>query len=501
MGICSSSIVSTDFAAVTFAFIAPIVLATMAQNPAPQDPFLAALIRIGLNQASADYLIQQDISSTDRLLLFKDEESLERMFETLNRRTLPAGVIMPYLATAKIVAFRHWSDMRLRIGLEADPEKYDNDQANSTLDRMREEQTIKKAMKGAVPKKPDALTNLTKWDAFWEQWKNYIGQLRGAAKIPLSYIHRDNEEVTDEIREEAEEYIDDEDAVLMMVTVLSGEHFMIDNRRYYVEFKALIADGPGWSFIKTYDTSQDGRKAVLALKAQCEGLSFRLNKKAQAYKKIRELSFAGHRRNWTLQHYITGHLEAHNVLSEMDEAVPETKKVMDLLNGISDPLLRTAKDVCLGDVNKLSSFQTCQQFLMSVASNNRHFSRAERRVSSIRRNNNRRGNSSGAMVTLSNGDRIPLSRIPPAKWNRMSQQDRKTVLQARRANGNRNRNRNNNSGSSVTTNTSGSNNQDRRTTAATRQETTNNDRNQRQDEDMDRTVAAFSRVRFGRNAK
>ena len=287
-----------------------------------------------------------------------------------------------------------------------------------------------------------------------------------------------------------------------MVTVLSGEHFMIDNRRYYVEFKALIADGPGWSFIKAYDTSQDGRKAILALKAQCEGLSFRLNKKAQAYKKIRELSFSGHRRNWTLQHYITGHLEAHNVLSEMDEAVPETKKVMDLLNGISDPLLRTAKDVCLGDVNKLSSFQTCQQFLMSVASNNRHFSRAERRVSSIRRNNSHRGNNNGAMVTLSNGEKIPLSRIPPAKWNRMSRQDRNTVLQARRASGNRNRNRNiSNSGTTATNNTDSGNNQDQRTTAATRQETTNNGRTLQRDEDMDRTVAAFSRVRFGRNAE
>ena len=509
MGNYASNIDLTDTIAFTFALTSPIIIAIMAQpQNNPQDPFLEALLRIGLNQASADYLIQQDLNGTDRLLLFKDEEAIERMFENLNRRTLPAGVTFPYLATAKIVAFRHWAAARVRTGMQPDPAVYDNDQANSTLDRMREEQTIAKATKDADPKKPEALTNLVKWDAFWEQWTNYIGQLRGAAKIPLSYIHRDHDEVTDEIRGEAEEFMDDEDAVLAMLTIFSGEHYIIDNRRYYVEFKALIADGPGWPFIRAFDKTQNGRSAVLALKTQCEGLSYRLNKKAQAYKKIRELSFSGHRRNWTLQHYITGHLEAHNILEEMDESVPETKKVMDLLNGISDPLLRTAKDVCLGDVDKLSNFQTCQKFLTSVATNNRHFQRVERRISSVRRNNGR-NNNQGATVTLSNGDRVPLSRIPPAKWNRMSRQDRNTVLQARRANNNRNRNRNNNnsgngSGMNTTANTSSSSTQSTRSAAATRQDNAmqvdEQDQQQRQTA-IDRTVAALSRVRFGRNAE
>lgn len=270
-------------------------------NPNPNlDPFVRALICIGFDQDSATYLFEQDIDDTTRLLLFKDEEAVERMFESMNRRALPDGVTLPFMATKKVAGFRHWTAMRVRIGLEPDPDEFDNEEANAALDRMREEQAIEKANKGASPKKPDSLSSLSKWDTFWEQWTNYVVQLRGAAKIPLAYIHREHGEVTEAIRDEAEELANDEDAMLSMITLLDGEHYTIDNRRYYVEFKALIANGPGWPFIKSFDKKQDGRRAALALKAQCEGLSYRLNKKAQAYKKIRELSFAGNRRNWTL---------------------------------------------------------------------------------------------------------------------------------------------------------------------------------------------------------
>ena len=66
---------------------------------------------------------------------------------------------------------------------------------------------------------------------------------------------------------------------LITITALNGTHFDLDNRTLYDEFKPLVVDGPGWSFIKKYDKSKDGRGVVLlALKSQAEGTSAKLTR-------------------------------------------------------------------------------------------------------------------------------------------------------------------------------------------------------------------------------
>jgi hypothetical protein len=62
--------------------------------------------------------------------------------------------------------------------------------------------------------------------------------------------------------------------------------------------------------------------------------------------------------------------EVFNELANLGEAVPESKKkVTDFLAGISDPILKTGKDVVLGDPVKLADFTECQQYLSTQAVN------------------------------------------------------------------------------------------------------------------------------------
>jgi hypothetical protein len=63
------------------------------------------------------------------------------------------------------------------------------------------------------------------------------------------------------------------DAQLNATTTLQGGWFELDNARAYDEFKSLVLKGPGWSFIKQYDKTKNGRAASLAQKRQCEGTS------------------------------------------------------------------------------------------------------------------------------------------------------------------------------------------------------------------------------------
>ena len=73
---------------------------------------------------------------------------------------------------------------------------------------------------------------------------------------------------------------------LIATTALNGMHFDPENRTLYNEFKPLVVDGPGWSFIKKFDRSKDGRSAVLALKSEAEGTSAKLTRKQAAYASI-----------------------------------------------------------------------------------------------------------------------------------------------------------------------------------------------------------------------
>jgi len=54
---------------------------------------------------------------------------------------------------------------------------------------------------------------------------------------------------------------------------------------------------------------------------------------------------------------------------DLEEAVPEAKKVTDFLSGITDPRLSNAKDLILGDPQKLQNFELCQQYLKTLVYN------------------------------------------------------------------------------------------------------------------------------------
>jgi hypothetical protein len=114
-------------------------------------------------------------------------------------------------------------------------------------------------MKDMEIQKPDKLADLGKWTRFWELLSTYLGRVKGAALIPLTYLVREHEEVTPEIQNTDYSSIQER---LIATMALSGPHFECDNRTFYDESKPLVADGPGWSFVEKFDKKKQGRKAV-----------------------------------------------------------------------------------------------------------------------------------------------------------------------------------------------------------------------------------------------
>jgi hypothetical protein len=92
---------------------------------------------------------------------------------------------------------------------------------------------------------------------------------------------------------------------LIATTALNGTHFELDNRTLYDEFKPLVVDGPGWSFIKKFDRTKNGRGAVLALKSQAEGTSAKLTRKQTAYASLASSTYLGPRKGFTFANYVS----------------------------------------------------------------------------------------------------------------------------------------------------------------------------------------------------
>jgi hypothetical protein len=91
-----------------------------------------------------------------------------------------------------------------------------------------------------------------KW---FEKFKNYLGQIRGAARIPLTYIIRNHLELNDNLRNAEYGSMLEH---LIAITCLNGMHFEIDNKWVWQEVKALVIDGFGWSYIKQFEQLSDG---------------------------------------------------------------------------------------------------------------------------------------------------------------------------------------------------------------------------------------------------
>jgi hypothetical protein len=135
-------------------------------------------------------------------------------------------------------------------------------------------------------------------------------------------------------------------------------------------------------FHQEVDKLSDGRKAVLALRAQAEGQSAQLTRKAKAYVSMASSAFRGQRRGFTFDNYVSIHQDVHNKLFDLEEVAPESKKVTNFLKGILDPHLTVGKQIVLGDPAKMGNFELCQQYLGTLIQNTNAQSKSERNVSS-----------------------------------------------------------------------------------------------------------------------
>ena len=345
-----------------------------------------ALELCGFNAQTTQYLISQGFATPNDLLLASesDLESIARAVARNRPRGMPQ-VNMPFIAVKNLKGLRFWADERKRTGYDADPENFEAEDVAVFTVKCQEYNEQKEAAKDEDASKPEGLKKLTSWALWNESFQNYLHQILSAAKIPLVYLTRDQRDDPEE--ELVPENYDTPIEYLIEATTFSGRHYDIDNPRFYRELKSFTVNGEAWSYIKKFERSQDGRKAYLALKTQCEGTASKITRKNKAYASIANAVYSGSRSKYKFQDYINTHQTAHNEILDCDptEAVPESKKVADFLKGITDPKLESPVSVVLGDLKMLNDFQMCQQYLSTTVENRATLEKSkERNISGVK---------------------------------------------------------------------------------------------------------------------
>ena len=394
--------------------------------------FRGALQRIQFNETTANAITAQGFRTPEEFAQLSETE-IDNMVKHVvkmyprDAKSKEEQVIFPYRSVQKLKGLRYWVQVRRRLGQLPDSESFTDDQAEEMLTRKQELERIKKSLADAEPKKPKVLNELTKqWPTWWESWDAYMSQLRGEADIPLQYIYRTDKEVSDAVRTASYDSMDER---YMATTVLEGDHFKVDNVRVFDELKELTMEGAGWSFIKRFDRSKNGREAVLTLKTQAEGQSAKATRKQRAYAMISSARYSGPRQTFRFADYINIHQRAHNELHLLEEPVAETKKVTDFLNGIRDPKLASVKLNILGNKEQMENFAECQQYLSTVVANVGNMVTAERQLAAVET-----GGSDGDRKGPYTPDgKLFLGRYSLKQWKELSSETKTRVQEGRKA--------------------------------------------------------------------
>ena len=378
-------------------------------------------------------MVAQGYDTPDQLAM-ASQDSIDTMIKNAIRAA-PENVSFPSVSIRKLNAFKYWADESIMCGLPVTATLFTAEVLDEYLRLLRSDEIEIAAKKGKKPEMPDVLKQEKDWFKFWEKLRNYLGQIRGAAKAPLVYVIRDHEVATEEIRNM--EYSSHAKKVAASL-LLSGEHFKVDNESVWEIVKTLTIDGFGWNYVKRYDKTADGRKAVLALRRQCEGKTSIQTRKSKAYLSISTSGYKGHRKAFTFAQYVAIHQAAHNELEDCNEAMPETKKVSDFIAGISDPTLDAGITCILSEDRYSGNFEATQQFLGTLVANQAVHRQGKRGASEDRKV---AATSSAVGATKGTGkgskgkggkQKIENRYYPKAEWFKLTREERDQVLELKK---------------------------------------------------------------------
>lgn len=157
------------------------------------------------------------------------------------------------------------------------------------------------------------------WVSFRDNFLLKLSLITGSRGIPIDYVvdstPRRATRANNALIEVPSVDLTQND-LLRTSTVHFGEAYKIDNTTVWNKLSSLLTDKPAFSHINQFKPTKNGRAAWLALQSFHEGQDFTERLRESALTKLQTTFYNGEKARFTMEKYITVHLEAHKKLQD-----------------------------------------------------------------------------------------------------------------------------------------------------------------------------------------
>ena len=291
------------------------------------ESFSEALTNIiGLNEPQRQLLVDQSLTDETTLALL-DEDAITDLF---SKRPFTTASIITKM---RLKALRLWLQDKEDIDAEYGIDDFTEEECKEMLKKMSRKSSSsssKDRSKKSDVKAPEKFNGKQRnWKTWKAEFEAYLSAIRGENGTPLSYIIRDDDDMT-------EEQLDDLEgpAKEIFEAPLQGTYFERDNYQVFQHLRTQIVGSSAETHIESFERKSDGRNAWLFLKTKYEGEDARNAAIAIARKDISSASWERNLKNWSFDDYCLRHTRANNTLSKYGVPVDGPSQVRAFLDGI-----------------------------------------------------------------------------------------------------------------------------------------------------------------------
>jgi hypothetical protein len=209
------------------------------------------------------------------------------------------------------------------------------------------------------------------WPKTIETLQEYLGACLGSTKLPLAYVVRRSIPATPA---PATGWPSNEAHMIACAPIVTNPagaaavggvpiytvNFKSDNKQVWLKLASICRDKDCWTYMRRYQSTQNGRGAFWSLHDHYLGASNVDNMSARAERKLMDTTYTGEKRRWNFEKYIRLHVDQHAILEDLVQygysGIDEGSKVRYLVRGVRTQSLDTVKANILASATLRNNF-------------------------------------------------------------------------------------------------------------------------------------------------
>jgi hypothetical protein len=261
-----------------------------------------------------------------------------------------------------LILYREWVHLRLSRGLSAEAGYFIRKERAFMHSWQRALKDIKESIKLSAKLESDFIKFDSKdWLKWFKSIDNFFRHTLGVRGVTLDWIYRE-----DELPLRYGAKFPSIAAELKVTLLLEGAHFEEDSRAVYDVIASSTLGTSAYVYVKKFEKSRNGRKALLALKLQFGGEAYDLSRSNAANEVIRSATFMGPMRKNTYDQHVAKFEDAYNKLALLGEPVPEQSNDRLFCKSLKEKFMKVSAINTQMDKETASNFEKATAHLKSV---------------------------------------------------------------------------------------------------------------------------------------